>query len=99
MYHLSNVDACNNKSTAKGISRSVKEQQLKEDAYRRALFKPEDGIGEKLRVPKISQVNHRVYTMTQVRTGLTCLNDKLYQVKNGDNWCTYPFGHYKLDVE
>ena len=96
MYHITSLKDENSKSTAKGITRSVKQQQLKEDAYRGALFSPEMEVGKKLKMSRIASDKHHVYLMSQQKVGLSPYNDKVYIERKGDQWTSLSFGHYRI---
>lgn len=96
MYHITSLDEGQSKSTAKGITRSARQQHLKEAAYRAALFSPESGAGQQMAMPRIASERHRVYMMTQRKVGLSPYNDKVYIERRGDEWTSYSFGHYRI---
>lgn len=97
MYHITSLDDANSKSTAKGITRSARQQQLKESAYRAALFTPEVGASQKMKMQRITSEKHRVYIMSQQKVGLSPYNDKVYIERNGSNeWKSLSFGHYSI---
>ena len=94
MYHIENVDNKMNKSTAKGIQKRVTQKLLKRDAYRKAVFSP---TVEKLKMLRIGQKKHNVYTLEQFKTGLSSFNDKIWMRKVDEKeWDTHSFGHYNL---
>ena len=95
MYHIESVHSSNNKSTAKGIQKRVTQKLLKRDAYREALFSPSV---EKLKMLRIGQKKHNVYTLEQYKTGLSSFNDKIWMRKDDEKeeWDTHSFGHYNL---
>ena len=94
MYHLENLIDELNKSTAKGISRSIKQRLLKRDSYRDTLYYPSV---EKLKMPRIGQKKHKVFTFNTYKTGLSSYNDKIYMVRKEDGgWDTHSYGHYKI---
>lgn len=96
MYHIVSVKPDNSKSTAKGITRSARQQQLKEEAYRDALFRPEMKAREKIKMCRIASDKHRVYLMTQRKVGLSPFNDKVYIERDGNQWSSLSFGHYRI---
>ena len=94
MYHIENVHNKMNKSTAKGIQKRVTQKLLKRDAYREALFSPSV---EKLKMLRIGQKKHNVYTLEQYKTGLSSYNDKIWMRKVGaEEWDTHSFGHKNI---
>ena len=97
MYHIESIQSSsNNKSTAKGITRRLKEKLLKRDAYRKALFSPSV---EKLKMVRIGQKKHRVYTLEESKRGLSSFNDKIWMRKVGaEEWDTHSFGHKNITV-
>ena len=96
MYHITSLKDENSKSTAKGITRSARQQQLKEDAYRGALFSPEMEAGKKLKMSRIASEKHRVFLMSQQKVGLSPYNDKVYIERKEDQWTSLSFGHYRI---
>ena len=96
MYHIESIQSSNNKSTAKGIARRLKEKLLKRDAYRKALFSPSV---EKLKMVRIGQKKHQVYTLEESKRGLSSFNDKIWMRKVGaEEWDTHSFGHKNITV-
>ena len=96
MYHIESSQPSNNKSTAKGIQKRVTKKLQKRDAYRKALFFPSV---EKIKMPRIGQKKHKVYTLEQYKTGLSSFNDKIWMQKvNPKEWDTHSFGHYNITV-
>ena len=96
MYHIESIQSSNNKSTAKGITRRLKEKLLKRDAYRKALFSPSV---EKLKMVRIGQKKHQVYTLEESKRGLSSFNDKIWMRKVGaEEWDTHSFGHKNITV-
>lgn len=94
MYCITNLIDDLNKSTAKGISRNVKERLLKRDTYKNTLLYPSV---EKLKMPRIGQKNHKVFTFNTYKSGLSSYNDKIWMVRRDDGgWDTHSYGHYNI---
>lgn len=92
MYSIRNIRDTLNKTTAKGISRSVKEKKLKHMSYLQALESP--NTCERLSIPKISCESHRMYTVTIKKRGLSAYNDKIHMKKQANGkWETHSFGY------
>ena len=101
MYCLINEKENLNKSTAKGINKTVKDKFLKRDNYYNALFNPaapcEDNDFNKVIMKRIVCRDHKMYTVSQRKTGLSSYNDKLWISRiNDSEWKTHRYGHYSL---
>ena len=79
------------KNTAKGVSRSVSENILTHEDYRKCLFMKES---MKNKMMRFVHDRHELYTVEQNKTSLSPFNDKRYILKNG---VSHSFGHYSID--
>lgn len=82
------------KSTAKGVSRNIKEKCLRLADYKNALFTNHVYKHPSVR---INQSEHKVYTQVSSKTSLSSFNDKKWIIRDGDEWTTFSFGHYKIE--
>ena len=101
MYCLINESEGLNKSTAKGINKTVKDKVLKRENYYNALFNPtapsEANDYNKVTMKRILCRDHKMYTVSQRKTGLSSYNDKVWVSRiNDTTWDTHSYGHYSL---
>ena len=80
------------KKTAKGISKTVKNKYIKFADYKKTIDEP-------LNIQRITQhsfktENHKIYTIEQKKKSLSAFDDKKYIKEDGIT--TLSYGHYKL---
>jgi len=79
------------KNTAKGVKKSVKENYLSHELYKQCLLNNKIyPINQNL----IRSNNHKIYSISQDKTGLSPYDDKRYLY---DNIYSYAYGHYKIN--
>lgn len=78
------------KKTAKGVKRSVKDNELRHGDYRTTLF---TDVSKDVSQRTIRSYDHSVYSIEQRKVALSAVNDKRYMV---DNVFGYSYGHYAL---
>jgi hypothetical protein len=79
------------KKIAKGITKNVKENNLTHDDYLSTLMTK---VNKKITQNTIQSYNHKVYSVSQTRTGLSGVNDKKYLLEDGISG--YSYGHYSI---
>lgn len=80
----------NEKKTAKGVNRSVTEQELKHEMYKNSLF------NEKIQMTSMNQIrsiNHNLYTVELHKIGLSPYDDKRFVLEDGIH--TLAYGHFQ----
>ena len=95
MYSILKEDG-RTKATCKGVSTAVKNMVLNHEDYKNTLMKSEV---KKDKMTRILQDEHQLYTVQTTKTSLSPFNDKKWITREGDQFTTYSFGHYKLDEE
>ena len=94
MYSLINVADTLNKTTAKGISRGVKDRELKHSNYKNALdFPTEKSV---LSIPAIRQKDHNMFTVTEKKSGLSSFNDKIWMDRTENGIIAHSIGYSPL---
>ena len=84
-------EAGEQKNTAKGVSRSVSENILTHEDFRKCLFMKES---MKNKMMRFVHDRHELYTVEQNKTSLSPFNDKRYILEKG---VSHSFGHYSID--
>ena len=79
------------KKTLKGISKVVKDKDIRHLDYRESLFSSKQMSHKQTR---IMQEEHELYTVE--KTSLSPLNDKKWITRDGDTFTTFSFGHYMI---
>ena len=82
------------KKTAKGVLKAVKEKDITHENYKQCLFNEQQ---MKHKQTRIIQEEHKLYTATQNKTSLSPFNDKKWITREGDQFTSYSFHHYKLE--
>ena len=94
MYSFISQDDKFSKNTAKGISKRTVKSQLKHQSYLRCL--ENDYNIQNVEQCRIISKNHNVFSVRQLKQGLSPYNDKIYMEKVGDAYVTHSFGHYAI---
>ena len=81
------------KATAKGISKNVKDDVLTHEDYKNSLLKK---LQMSNKMTRIMQENHKLYTVEVEKNSLSPFNDKKWVNRDGDDYISYSFGHYKI---
>ena len=81
------------KKTLKGISKVVKDKDIRHLDYRESLFSAKQMSHKQTR---IMQEEHELYTVETKKTSLSPLNDKKWITRDGDTFTTFSFGHYMI---
>ena len=81
------------KATAKGINRVTKDEVLSHQDYKDSLMLRQQMTNKMMR---IQQTNHKLYTVEIEKKSLNPFNDKKYTIRDGDNFRSFSFGHYKI---
>ena len=81
------------KATAKGINRVTKDEVLSHQDYKDSLMLRQQMTNKMMR---IQQTNHKLYTVEIEKKSLNPFNDKKYIIRDGDNFRSFSFGHYKI---
>ena len=81
------------KKTAKGISTSVKEKEIRHEDYKTSLFNSEQMTHKQVR---IMQREHELYTVETQKTSLSPFNDKKWITRKENIFTSYSYGHYKI---
>ena len=84
------------KATAKGINKNTKDDVLTHQNYKDSLFNQQQMTHTMVR---IAQERHQLYTMEIEKKSLSPFNDKKYITRDGDNFLSYSYGHYKIEEE
>ena len=92
MYSIKAIQVT--KKTAKGITKSVKEKEIRHEDYKTSLFNSEQMTHKQTR---IMQREHELYTVETEKTSLSPFNDKKWITRKGDTFTTYSFGHHMID--
>lgn len=82
------------KIAAAGVKRRVAEQQLNHENYRKALFQ---GKTVSVQQNTIRAYDHKLYTITQKKIGLSPVDDKRFILN--DTITTRAHGHYLNDLD
>ena len=82
------------KKTAKGLSKVVKDKDIRHLDYRESLFSAKQMSHKQIR---IMQEEHELYTVETKKTSLSPLNDKKWITRDGDTFTTFSFGHYMIE--
>jgi hypothetical protein len=81
------------KATAKGINKNTKDDVLTHQNYKDSLFNMQQMTHKMVR---IAQEKHKLYTVEIEKKSLSPFNDKKYITREGDNFVSYSYGHYKI---
>ena len=81
------------KATAKGINKNVKDEVLTHEDYRNSLLKR---LQMTNKMTRIMQENHKLYSVEIEKKSLSPFNDKKWVSREGDNFISYSYGHYKI---
>ena len=81
------------KATAKGINKNVKDEVLTHEDYKNSLLKK---LQMSNKMTRIMQENHKLYTVEVEKKSLSAYNDKKWVSRDGDDFISYSFGHYKI---
>ena len=81
------------KATAKGINKNTKDDVLTHQNYKDSLFNQQQMTHTMVR---IAQEKHKLYTMEIEKKSLSPFNGKKYITREGDNFLSYSYGHYKI---
>merc|ERR1712168_1643433 len=84
------------KATCKGVNTAVKNEVLRHQDYKNTLFNSEIKVDKMMR---IMQDEHNLFTACTTKTSLSPFNDKKWITREGNEFTSYSFGHYKLDEE
>jgi hypothetical protein len=77
----------------KGVKRSVVENDLSINDYKKALNTREP---KKISQNGIRSYNHEIFSETQIKTALSAFDDKVFICS--DNINTYSFGHHRIET-
>ncbi len=80
------------KKTAKGVSRSVKENLIKHEDYKSVLFNSTEKTHN---MNAIRSCEHKLMTVSTNKKSLSCFNDKRYTLDDGIS--SYAYGHYNIN--
>ena len=94
MYSFKTQDDKFSKKTAKGISKRAVRSHLNHQCYLRCL--ENDYNIQNVEQHRIISKNHNVFSVKQLKQGLSPFNDKIYMEKVGDEFVTHSFGHYAI---
>ena len=81
------------KKTANGVSSRVKNEEIKYRDYKRCLIEDEIMYHKMVR---IAHKHHQLETEEKLKKSLSPYNDKRWIKKNGEEFETYSFGHWRL---
>ena len=81
------------KATAKGINKNVKDEVLTHEDYKNSLLKK---LQMSNKMTRIMQENHKLYTVEVEKKSLSPYNDKKWVSRDGDDFISHSFGHYKI---
>ena len=93
MYSI-DIHGRDQKNTAAGVKRCVKNRVLKHELYREVLLDRKDVY---VTQKTIQSKNHILKTVEQYRVGLSAYDDKRYILEDGIR--TLPYGHSLIDDE
>jgi hypothetical protein len=92
MYFLK-VENGENKKTAKGVKKSVKDNILTHQDYIDTLMQEKS---KTISQYTIRSYNYKVYSISQTKIGLSPVNDKKYLLEDGLSG--YSYGHFKINI-
>lgn len=83
------------KNTAKGIKKCVKDCELKHERYVEVLMN--NSIITDTKQNTIRSYNHQLFSISQTKTSLSCIDLKRYISDDGIH--SYAYGHYKINED
>ena len=92
MYSIQPLEGAK-KATAKGVDRKVRNEDLSHQDYKQSLFGEQQFTHNMVR---IAQEKHKLYTVEMEKKSLSPFSDKKYITRNGDDFTTYSYGHYRI---
>ena len=92
MYSIQPLEGAK-KATAKGVDRKVRDEYLSHQDYKQSLFGEQEFTNNMVR---IVQEKHKLYTVEMEKKSLSPFSDKKYITRNGDDFTTYSYGHYRI---
>ena len=71
----------------------MRDEHLSHQDYKQSLFEEQQFTHNMVR---ITQEKHKLYTIEMEKKSLSPFSDKKYITRNGNEFITHSYGHYKI---
>ena len=71
----------------------MRDEYLSHQDYKQSLFGEQEFTNNMVR---IVQEKHKLYTVEMEKKSLSPFSDKKYITRNGNDFTTYSYGHYRI---